>query len=157
MPHDADVFIENFKPFDSFIAIEQRAGGNKRLRLLGNDGTSSDVASDEPAYAMALGDNRETDATKLRYTYDSLTTPEITYEVDAATGARTVLKRTPAPSYDPSQYVTERVWATGARRHQDPGLAWSIARASSATAPRRCCNMAMAATACRWTRPGRRP
>ena len=28
------------------------------------------------------------------------------------TGARTVLKRTPAPNYDPSQYVTERVWAT---------------------------------------------
>jgi oligopeptidase B len=60
---------------------------------------------------MEIGDNREVSATKLRYTYDSLTTPEITYEVDANTGARTVLKRTPAPNYDPSQYVTERVWA----------------------------------------------
>ena len=51
--HDPDVFIENFKPFDSFIAIEQRSGGNKQIRLLANDGTSSDVASDEPAYAMS--------------------------------------------------------------------------------------------------------
>jgi oligopeptidase B len=112
VPHNPQVFIENFQPFDSFVAIEERAGGNKHIRLLSNSGRSSDVASDEPAYAMDIGDNREVNATKLRYTYDSLTTPEITYEVDANTGARTVLKRTPAPNYDPSQYVTERVWAT---------------------------------------------
>jgi oligopeptidase B len=110
--HNPDVFIENFQPFDSFIAIEERASGNKHIRLLSNSGKSSDVASDEPAYAMDIGDNREVSSTKLRYQYESLTTPTITYEVDATTGARTVLKRTPAPNYDPSQYVTERVWAT---------------------------------------------
>jgi oligopeptidase B len=110
--HDPQVFVEDFKPFDSFIAIEQRAGGNKKIRLLTNEGKSSEVASDEPAYAMALGTNLESDTTKLRYTYDSLTTPRIFYEVDSATGERTVLKRTPAPNYDASNYVTERVWAT---------------------------------------------
>jgi oligopeptidase B len=110
--HNPDVFIENFQPFDSFIAIEERVSGNKHIRLLSNSGKSSDVASDEPAYAMDIGDNREVSSTKLRYQYESLTTPTITYEVDATTGARTVLKRTPAPNYDPSQYVTERVWAT---------------------------------------------
>ena len=109
--HDANVFIENFQPFDRFIAIEQRRGGNKHVRLLGGDGTSRDVASDEPAYAMTLGNNPESSATSVRYVYDSLTTPRITYEVDSTTGARTVLKRTPAPNYDPSLYVTERLWA----------------------------------------------
>jgi oligopeptidase B len=112
VPHNSQVFIENFAPFNSFIAIEERAGGNKRIRLLGNDGKSRDVASDEAAYAMSLDANPEVESTKLRYTYDSLTTPEITYEVDSKTGERTVLKRQPAPNYDPSQYVTERVWAT---------------------------------------------
>lgn len=110
--HDPNVFIESFQPFNSFIAIEQRSGGNKRIRLLQNSDRSSEVNSDEPAYAMALGDNREVAATRLRYTYDSLTTPKITYEVDAATGARTVLKRTPAPNYNPADYATERVWTT---------------------------------------------
>ena len=110
--HNPQVFIENFQPFDSFIAIEERAGGNKHIRLLSNSGRSNDVVSDEPAYAMEIAANREVSATKLRYTYDSLTTPEITYEVDANTGERTVLKRQPSPNYDPSQYVTERVWAT---------------------------------------------
>ena len=61
---------------------------------------------------MSLDDNREVAATSLRYTYDSLTTPKITYQVDSRTGARTVLKRTPAPNYNPANYVTERVWAT---------------------------------------------
>jgi oligopeptidase B len=112
VPHNPEVFIENVQPFDSFIAIEERANGNKHIRLLGNDGKSTDVASDEPAYSMSIGMNPEATSTKLRYAYDSMTTPEITYEVDARTGARTVLKRTPAPGYDPSQYVTERVWAT---------------------------------------------
>ena len=111
VPHDANVFIEKFKPFDRFIAIEQRSGGNKRIRLLGNDGRSSEVAADERAYAMALDANREVSASSVRYTYDSLTTPKVTYEVDAASGARTMLKRTPAPGYDPALYVTERVWA----------------------------------------------
>ncbi|HJU77570.1 MAG TPA: S9 family peptidase, partial [Sphingomicrobium sp.] len=112
VPHDPQVFIENFKPFDRFIAIEQRANGNKHIRLLGNDGKSNDVASDERAYAMSIDANYEVDSPVLRYTYDSLTTPTITYEVDSQTGERTVLKRKPAPNYDASQYVTERVWAT---------------------------------------------
>jgi oligopeptidase B len=112
VPHNPDVFIENFQPFNSFIAIEERAGGNKHIRLLSSTGKSSDVASDEPAYAMDIGDNREVTASKVRYNYNSLTTPQITYEVDSRTGARTVLKRTPAPNYDPTQYVTERVRAT---------------------------------------------
>jgi oligopeptidase B len=112
VPHNPGVFIEDFHPFDSFIAIEERANGNKHIRLLGSDGKSSDVASDEPAYSMSIDANPEVTSTKLRYTYGSLTTPTITYEVDAKTGQRTVLKRNPAPNYDASQYATERVWAT---------------------------------------------
>jgi oligopeptidase B len=110
--HDPNVFIDNFQPFTRFIAIEQRKGGNKHIRLLGNNGKSSDVASDEPAYTMDIGQNGEVDAGTLRYGYSSLTTPAIVYEVDFATGKRTVLKRTPAPGYDPANYVTERVWST---------------------------------------------
>jgi oligopeptidase B len=112
VPHSANAFIEGFQPFDGFIAIEERSGGNKRLRVLANDGKSSFVQSDEPAYTMTLSDNAEVATTKLRYTYDSLTTPQLTYELDTTTGERTLLKRTPSPNYDPSQYVTERVWAT---------------------------------------------
>src|SRR5687768_16157238 len=86
VPHRPDVFIDGFEPFNSFIAIEQRSAGNKKIRLLMNSGRSNEVDSDEPAYTMSLGDNREVASTKVRYTYDSLTTPKITYEVDSSTG-----------------------------------------------------------------------
>jgi oligopeptidase B len=109
--HSPDVFIDDFKPMSGFIAIAERSGGNKRLRLLTDAGKSSFVASDEPAYAMALDANHEPDTDWLRYRYDSLTTPGSVYEVNSKTGERRLLKQTPAPGYDPANYVTERVWA----------------------------------------------
>src|SRR3546814_1384530 len=59
VPPSADVFIEGFELFDGFTAIEERSGGVKRLRTLAANGKSDFVASDEPAYAMALGKNAE--------------------------------------------------------------------------------------------------
>lgn len=109
--HDPRVFIENFELFTGATAIEERSGGVKRLRILAAGGRSSFVASDEPAYTMSIGANPEPNSKTLRYAYTSLTTPLTTYDVDLATGARTLLKQTPVIGYDPSQYVTERVWA----------------------------------------------
>jgi oligopeptidase B len=113
VPHKSDVFIDEFKPMNGYIAIAERSGGNKRLRLLTDAGKSSFVASDEPAYAMGLDVNAEPDSDWLRYHYTSLTTPARIYEVNAKSGERRLLKETPAPGYDPANYVTERVWATG--------------------------------------------
>lgn len=112
VPHADDVFIQGFELFDGFVAIDERSGGLRRLRTLTKDGKSSFVASDEAAYTMGLSTNSEPDTTKLRYRYTSLTTPETIYEVDVATGARQMLKRTPVlGGYDPANYVTERLWA----------------------------------------------
>lgn len=110
VPVKPDVFIEAFKPFDDFIAVEERSGGNKRLRTLTNAGKSSFVSSDEPAYVMSLSTNAEPNTPWLRYTYGSLTTPTTTYEVDTTTGERRTLKVQPVPGYDATRYVTERVW-----------------------------------------------
>ncbi|MEG3087878.1 S9 family peptidase [Sphingomonas sp. PB4P5] len=110
VPVKSDVFIEGFKPFDGFLAIEERSGGNKRLRTLTTTGKSSFVQSDEPAYAMNLSVNEEPATPWLRYTYGSLTTPTTTYEVNTSTGERRTLKVQPVPGYDATQYVTERVW-----------------------------------------------
>jgi len=112
VPHSDSVFIEGVQPFDKYLAIEERSGGNKRLRLLGNDGKSSFVEADEPAYSMGLSTNAETATDWVRYTYNSLTTPATVIEANMKTGERKTLKVTPVPGYDKSRYVTERVWAT---------------------------------------------
>ena len=110
-PASDSVFIEDFKPFRGFIALDQREGGNRMIRLL-TDGRSAPVKADEPAYQMELAVNAEPDTDWVRYTYASLVTPTTTYEVNAKTGERRVLKVAPVPGYDPANYVTERVWAT---------------------------------------------
>ncbi|MFC3713796.1 S9 family peptidase [Sphingoaurantiacus capsulatus] len=111
-PASDKVFIENFEPFEGFIAIDEREGGNRKVRLLGDDGKSTAVTADEPAYRMMLDVNEEPATPWVRYTYASLVTPTTTYEVNAKTGERRVLKVAPVPGYDPANYVTERVWAT---------------------------------------------
>lgn len=105
-------FIEDFKPFDGFVAITERSGGTKHIRLLTDAGKSVPVAADEPAYAMDLDVNEEHATPWVRYTYDSMVTPTTTFEINAKTGARRTLKVKPVPGYTAANYVTERIWAT---------------------------------------------
>jgi oligopeptidase B len=107
-----EVFFEDFALFHGVMAIEERSGGLKRLRTLTDADESRFVTADESAYAMSLGLNADADSPWLRYTYDSLTTPQTTYEENLETHERRLLKQTPVIGYDPSNYVTERVWVT---------------------------------------------
>lgn len=111
VPASDTVFIEDFKPFAGFVAIDQREGGNRMIRLLTDSGRSVPVQAGEPAYRMGLSTNEEPDTPWVRYTYSSLVTPTTTFEINARTGERRTLKVTPVPGYDPSNYVTERLWA----------------------------------------------
>ena len=121
VPHSAEVFIQDFELFNDFIAIEERSGGLLRLRMCDRHGRSRFVASDEPAYSMALDENASPDTPWLRYSYTSLTTPATVYEFDAGTGERRLLKRTEVlGGYRAEDYVTERVWSTARDGTQVP-------------------------------------
>jgi len=108
----SEVFIEDFELFNGVTAIEERSGGLKRLRTLTDADESRFVTADESAYAMSLGLNADPDSPWLRYTYDSLTTPQTTYEENLNTHERRLLKQTPVIGYEASNYITERVWVT---------------------------------------------
>src|SRR3546814_5288687 len=77
----SDIFIEGFELFDGFTAIEERSGGVKRLRTLAANGKSDFVASDEPAYAMALGKNAEPDTRSEEHTSELQSLMRISYAV----------------------------------------------------------------------------
>lgn len=110
VPHAGDVFIEGLELFDGYMAIGERSEGLRRIRILKDDGASDFVKSDEPAYSMGLSVNAMPGTPWVRYTYTSLTTPATTYEINVETGERKQLKQDPVPGFDPSQYVTERLW-----------------------------------------------
>nr|WP_246455212.1 S9 family peptidase [Thermomonas brevis] len=110
--HRDDVFIEGFELFDGFTAVAERSGGLERVRLLKPDGEEY-IQADESAYSMGLDVNSEPDTDWVRYGYTSMTTPATVYELNVTTGERRLLKRQPVlGGFDPSNYVTERLWAT---------------------------------------------
>ena len=123
VPASDDVFIEAFKPFEAFVAIDQRDRRQSR-HPPSRPTTASRSRSrpNEPAFRMALDVNEEPATPWVRYTYGSLVTPTTTYEVNARTGERRVLKVAPVPGYDPANYVTERLWAPARDGTQDSGV-----------------------------------
>jgi oligopeptidase B len=112
VPHREDVLIAGFDVFTTFLAIEERSEGLRRIRIRTWDGSRDfHVESDETAYRMALSANEELDTELIRYSYTSLTTPHTTYDYNLRTGERVLLKREPVlGDFDPSRYGTEYLW-----------------------------------------------
>jgi oligopeptidase B len=112
--HRDDAFIHGFDVFKDFLAIEERSGAMRKIRIRPWSGDEDFfIAADEPAYTTGLGQNAEIDTHIVRYEYTSLTTPSTIYDYDIHTGERQLMKRMPVlGTFDPSHYRTELVWAT---------------------------------------------
>jgi oligopeptidase B len=112
--HRDDAFIQGFDVFRDFLAIEERSGALRKIRIRPWDGSADFfIAADEASYATALGTNAEIDTHIVRYEYMSLTTPKTIYDYDIQTGERQLLKRDPVlGDFDPGNYRTELLWAT---------------------------------------------
>jgi oligopeptidase B len=112
--HRDDAFVHGFDVFKDFLAIEERSGAMRKIRIRPWSGDEDFfIAADEPAYTTGLGQNAEIDTHIVRYEYSSLTTPSTIYDYDIHTGERQLMKRMPVlGTFDPSHYRTELVWAT---------------------------------------------
>jgi len=114
VPHRDDTFIQDFEPFDTFLAVSVRSGGLRKISIkpLAEDGAEFFIASDEPAYTTSISVNPELNTHLVRYTYSSLTTPTTVYDYDVRTRTRVELKRDPVlGSFDPANYRTEFLFA----------------------------------------------
>jgi len=70
------------------------------------------IAQPESVSTASPGANHEWDTEVLRFEYSSLITPPSVIDLDLRTGARTVVKQQPVlGGYDPTEWVTERLWA----------------------------------------------
>ncbi len=95
------------------------------------------VKFDEEAYALGMSAGFEFDTTTIRLTYSSPTTPQRTFDLDLATGARTLLKEQEVPSgHDPAAYETRRIFAVAPDGEQVPvTLLYKKGLALDGTAP----------------------
>ncbi|MGA2343650.1 MAG: S9 family peptidase [Steroidobacteraceae bacterium] len=114
IPHREDTFIEDFDVFERMLALGVRSEALRKIRIhpLTPGAEPYFIASDEPAYSMALSINPRLDTDIVRYSYASLTTPTTVYDYDTRTGKRTLLKRDPVVGdFNPENYATELVFA----------------------------------------------
>ena len=113
VPHREKVMLEGFTIFDKFFVIEEREGGLVKIRVKSWDGlTDYYLDFGEPAYTAGVGANPDFEATTLRYSYTSMTTPSSVYEWDMERRTKTLLKRQEiVGGYNPEEYVTERLMA----------------------------------------------
>jgi oligopeptidase B len=109
IPHRPDGFIHDFEVFRDFLAVAERSGGLRRIRIKAwADGAEHVIAATDAAFTTALDNNPEVDSEVVRYTYTSPTTPRTTYDYHMGTRRRTELKREPVLGrFDPADYVCE--------------------------------------------------
>jgi oligopeptidase B len=116
LPHRPDVMLQAAELFADYMVLVERQNGLPQFRIttLAN-GASHYVKFPEPTYAASLAQNREFRATKLRYNYQSLVTPNSVFDYDMEKRGSELLKQTEVlGGYDPKQYESERLFATAA-------------------------------------------
>lgn len=95
--------------------ISDRFNGLNRIRIKSWDDTVDYfLPFDNETYTAFTGGNYDFDTVKLRYQYNSLTTPPSVIEFDMDSREEEVLKiqKVQDPNFTPDDYASERVWAT---------------------------------------------
>jgi oligopeptidase B len=114
VPHRDGVMVEVVDVFEDFYVLLERETGLPYIRVSSfADKQSHRVAMDESVYALHPGSNEEFSAVAYRFRYESLTTPDSVFDYDVRSKARSLVKQIEVlGGYEPSNYRSERVWAT---------------------------------------------
>jgi oligopeptidase B len=109
-----DVMLEDVDAFADHTVLMEREDGVPQIAVIdAKSGKSYRIDFPEPVYVVELTNNYQFDTPVLRFTYESLVTPESIFDYDVTTHQRTLLKQMPVlGGYDPKQYRSERIYAT---------------------------------------------
>lgn len=115
--HRSDVRLDGVDAFDGFLVISYRSDALPKMALwpLTADGygTRQELTFDSELTAAGMGGNPNWSTPKLRIGATSFITPARIYDLDLATGERTLLREQPVlGGYRPEDYVERRDWAT---------------------------------------------
>jgi len=112
IPHERGVRLDACDAFESHLVVQLRREGTTGLRVIDlSDGTTRDIALPETVGTVSPGANPEFATTTYRFAYQSLVTPPSVFDEDLATGTRTLRKQLEVlGGYDPTEYVSRRVW-----------------------------------------------
>jgi oligopeptidase B len=122
VPHRDDVKIDAVSAFVDHLVLSERANGLERLRVLHVDsGAIHEIEMSDPVYSVWVGPNPEFESSTVRYGYTSLVAPVTDVDYDMNSRRAEIVKTQPVlGGYDPSEYVSARLWAPAADGVQIP-------------------------------------
>jgi len=129
LPARAGVVLEGVQVFESALVVEERALGQRRVRVLDPQGRERVVIEAEPGATVALGEVRDARAASVQLVRQSLVQPPTTLEVPL-TGGREIARRVEqVKGHDPQQYRTQWLWVNARDGARVPvTLAWREGR-----------------------------
>ncbi|MGD9328208.1 MAG: S9 family peptidase [Cyclobacteriaceae bacterium] len=110
--HRPDVMLSGVEVFTNYLVVSERKSGLRQLQIINqNSGEEHYLDFGEEAYVAYVSTNPEFETEVLRYGYQSMTTPNSTYDYNMRTKEKTLLKQQEVVGdFDPENYETKRLY-----------------------------------------------
>jgi len=120
--HRDDALIEGMEVFKDYLVVTIVENGLKQMEVIERTtGDTYRIEFGEDVYTAYADDNYEFDTAWFRYTYESMTTPESTYDFNMVSKEHKQIKERPVlGGFDRDDYQTERLFATARDGTQIP-------------------------------------
>lgn len=110
--HRKDVLLEGMDVFKNYLVLSERKGGITQLRVRPWEGQEHYIDFGEDSYLAYTSVNPQFDTEVLRIGYQSMTTPNTTYDYNMASKDFKMLKQQEVlGGFSSDNYVSERVYA----------------------------------------------
>ena len=112
--HRPHVLLEDLEIFKEYMVITERENGLSKIRIRSWDGKKDFYLPIEgETYTLYASTNVDFNTTKLRYVFNSLTSPSSVREYDMSSGEQNILKEQEVlGDFDKNNYTSDRLWAT---------------------------------------------
>ncbi|WP_370336000.1 S9 family peptidase [Parvularcula marina] len=112
LPHRPGTYLSYFVPFKDYIVRVERSDAVPRIVVGDYDGNEHTISFDEGAYSLGVHGWGEFDTNMVRFSYESPSTPEKTFDYNMESRERTLRKTQEVPSgHNPDLYVVEMIEA----------------------------------------------
>ena len=115
IPHRNETLLEDVSIFKNYLVIEERSNGLGKIRIKTWDGKEDYyLPFNEETYSAGVYANPEFDTNVIRYSYNSMTTPNSVIDFNMKNQTKEVKKEQEVlgGKFDKNNYKSERVWAT---------------------------------------------
>ena len=112
--HRPAVKVEDVNLFADHAVLAEWENGLQQIEVINfKTNKRQRIEFPEPVYSANLSSNAEFNTAVVRYSYNSMVTPNSTFDYDMNTGKSTLLKQQEVPGgFDRTNYKAERVFAT---------------------------------------------